>query len=256
MTGGDAIARGDDRRGAAFAIGHDDDLHSDVPQRRSAPAGGAGGQVRFGVVVLAAGAGERYGATKPLATVRDRPLVAHAIATALEAGADPVVVVVGHDAGRVAAAASAAARAAAVPHGGSSVEVVTNAAYRSGQASSLVAGIRSLRPHHDVEVAVVLLADQPGVSPAAVRAVAAALGQVRGPGGARPDAARASYADGLGHPVAFRRPAWARLRSLTGDAGARHLLEDLEVVHVRVPDTVPVDVDTPDDLRRLRADGK
>jgi molybdenum cofactor cytidylyltransferase len=76
-----------------------------------------------------------------------------------------------------------------------------------------------------------------------------------GPGGARPDAARASYADGLGHPVAFRRPAWARLLSLTGDAGARHLLEDLEVVHVRVPGDVPTDVDTPADLRRVQAGG-
>jgi molybdenum cofactor cytidylyltransferase len=262
MTGGDPIARGDDRRGAAFAIGHDDDLHSDVPQRRSAPARGAGEPGRFAVVVLAAGAGERYGATKPLATVRGQPLVAHAVATALAADADPVVVVVGHDADRVAAAARAAAarpaaRAASGPHGGGGVEVVTNPTYRSGQASSLATGIRTLLSHHHaVEVAVVLLADQPGVSPAAVRAVAAALGAVRGPGGARPDAARASYADGLGHPVAFRRSAWARLLSLTGDAGARHLLEDLEVVHVQVPGTVPVDVDTPDDLRRLRADAE
>jgi molybdenum cofactor cytidylyltransferase len=197
------------------------------------------------VLVLAAGAGERYGATKQLATVGGRPLVAHAVATALEAGADPVVVVVGHDGERVAAAARDAGP----------VEVVVNAAYRSGQASSLVAGIRALSQRQDVEVAVILLADQPGVAPAAVRAVATALGRVRGPGGARPDAARASYADGLGHPVAFRRPAWARLPTVTGDAGARHLLEDLEVVHVRVPGEVPTDVDTPADLRRVQAGG-
>jgi molybdenum cofactor cytidylyltransferase len=197
------------------------------------------------VLVLAAGAGERYGATKQLATVGGRPLVAHAVATALEAGADPVVVVVGHDGDRVAAAARDAGP----------VEVVVNAAHRSGQAGSLVTGVRALSPREDVEVAVVLLADQPGVAPAAVRAVAAALGRLRGPGGARPDAARASYADGVGHPVAFRRPAWARLLSLTGDAGARHLLEDLEVVHVRVPGDVPTDVDTPADLRRVQAGG-
>ena len=197
----------------------------------------------FAVLVLAAGSGARYGDTKQLATVGDRPLVAHAVATALDAGAEPVVVVVGHDAERVAAAARVAGQ----------VEVVVNPAHRRGQASSLSAGIGALTSHPDVEVAVVLLADQPGVTPAAVRAVATALGRVRGPGGARPDAARASYADGLGHPVAFRRPAWARLRSLTGDVGARHLLEDLEVVHVELPGGVPADVDTPHDLRRLQA---
>jgi molybdenum cofactor cytidylyltransferase len=198
------------------------------------------------VLLLAAGAGERYGATKQLATVGARPLVAHAVATALEAGADPVVVIVGHDGDRVAEAARDAGP----------VEVVVNPEHRSGQASSLVTGVRALSSREDVEVAVVLLADQPGVAPAAVRAVAAALGRVRGPGGARPDAARASYADGVGHPVAFRRPAWARLLALTGDAGARHLLEDLEVVHVRVPGDVPTDVDTPADLRRVQAAGR
>jgi molybdenum cofactor cytidylyltransferase len=206
------------------------------------------------VLILAAGAGERYGGTKQLATMEERPLVAHAVDTALVAGADPVVVVVGHDAERVATAA----RATFGPTTGGSatggrVEIAVNPAYRSGQAGSLATGIRTLLPHRDVEVAVILLADQPGVLPEAVRTVAAALGCVRGPGGARPDAARASYTDGVGHPVAFRRPAWSRLLSLSGDVGARHLLEDLEVLHVRVPGRVPADVDTPDDLARLRA---
>jgi molybdenum cofactor cytidylyltransferase len=196
------------------------------------------------VVVLAAGAGERFGGTKQVAEVGGRSLVGHAVATAHAAGADRVVVVVGHDADRVAAAARDAG----------AVEVVVNPDHRSGQASSLVAGVRALDRYEDIVVAVVLLADQPGVTPAAVRAVAAALGRMRGPGGARPDAARASYADGLGHPVAFRRSVWPRLGTLTGDAGARHLLEVLEVVHVRVPGTVPTDVDTPTDLRRLGSD--
>lgn len=197
------------------------------------------------MVVLAAGAGERYGGTKQLAPVSGRPLVAHAVAAAVAAGAVRTVVVVGHDAERVAAAARAAG----------TVEVVVNPDHQRGQASSLVAGIRALAPHRDVEVVVILLADQPGVTPAAVAAVAGALGRVRGPGGGRPDAARARYGDGPGHPVAFRRSAWARLLTLTGDAGARHLLEDLDVAHVRVPGRVPADVDTPADLRRVAEAG-
>jgi CTP:molybdopterin cytidylyltransferase MocA len=199
----------------------------------------------FAVVVLAAGGGRRYGATKQLAEVAGRPLVEHAVAAAHMAGADRVVVVVGHDAPAVAAAARRAG----------SVEVVGNAAFGSGMASSLAAGVRALlRPAAAgaPEVAVVLLADQPDVTATAIRSVAAALRPDRGPGGARPDAARACYPAGPGHPVAFRRAAWSRLLTLRGDVGARYLLEDLQVVEVPVDGPRPVDVDTLADLERAR----
>lgn len=181
-------------------------------------------------MVLAAGAARRYGTTKQLVEVDGRPLVAHAVATAHAAGVDEVVVVVGHDAAAVRRAATA----------GGPAEIVANPAYAHGQATSLAAGIDAA-DRLGVDVAVILLADQPGVEAAAVQAVVAAVR-----GGAR--AARARYDDGPGHPVAFARDVWPQLTAITGDRGARDLLVELDTTEIRWPGPAPADVDVPDDL--------
>ncbi len=208
----------------------------------SAPSGGDAEPTSHaplhGVValVLAAGSGVRFGGgTKQLAEVDGLPLVAHAVATAHAAGVERVVVVVGHDQAAVAAAARR----------GGDAEVVVNPDHTLGQASSLRTGITVVAADDQATVAVVLLADQPGITPAAVRAVAAAVEGGRA-------AARARYLDGPGHPVAFSRPAWALLAEATGDVGARHLLEVLDVAQVAVEGPVPRDVDTLADLHAAR----
>lgn len=190
-------------------------------------------------LVLAAGRSERFaGGTKQLAVVAGRPLVAHAVATARAAGVDRVVVVVGHDADAV---------AAAVQLQDPDVEIVTNPDHAQGQATSLAVGIRAVARDDRARVAVVLLADQPGITAEPVRAVAAAVRD-----GA--SVARASYADAPGHPVAFSREVFARLTDVEGDVGARHLLDDLDVAHVLVAGPVPPDIDTVEDLERARTE--
>lgn len=188
------------------------------------------------VIVLAAGASRRFGGTKLLAPHDGRPLVAHAVGTAITAGPSHVMVVVGYDGDRVGAAACAEG----------DVTIVRNAAYRSGLASSLIAGLRSL--HEDVEVAAVLLGDQPGVPARAVVAVLGAL--IDGV-----EMARARYVDGLGHPVGFRRPVWPTIERLEGDQGARGLLAQHDVAEVAVSGRLPGDVDEPSDLATLALAG-
>lgn len=179
-------------------------------------------------LVLAAGRADRFGATKQLVELDGRPLVRHAVDAARDAGLDPVLVVVGHDAARV---------RQALPDG---VEAVDNPAFAEGQATSLQAGVAAAT-RTDAGALVVLLADQPGVSPDAVRAVVAAHG-------AGHLVARASYDDRPGHPVLFDRSVWPALAELTGDVGARELLDRLAVTEVDVPGPCPPDVDRPDDL--------
>lgn len=188
-------------------------------------------------VILAAGAATRFGATKALAELDGRPLLHHVLDAVCAAGITRSVVVVGHDAEAVTAAVA----------GHDDVEVVDNPDHATGQASSVRAGLAAVQEDPDARVAVMLLADQPGISPASIRQVVAALED-------GPDAARASYQDLAGHPVALHRRVWPRvLDEVAGDAGARDLLDDLHVANVLVAGASPPDIDTPEDLDRQAA---
>ncbi|MBP0573628.1 NTP transferase domain-containing protein, partial [Mycobacterium tuberculosis] len=90
-----------------------------------------------------------------VAEIGGRPLVAHAVAAALDGGCDPVVVVTGHAAPAVRAAVGAAP-----------VDFVHNPEFAEGMATSLKAGLAALP--EAVEAAVVLLGDMPAVDGALV----------------------------------------------------------------------------------------
>lgn len=183
---------------------------------------------RAAAVVLAAGLGRRFGGTKQLVELGDRPLVSHAVATALDADVPEVVVVLGHEAERIRRALPDDPR----------VRTVVNPDPGQGLATSLRQGVAALAA--DVDRLVVLLGDQPGVDPALVRRV---LDAVDGH-----EAARTRYRDGVGHPVAFARSVFGRLQDLGGDVGARDLLDRIATCDVEVDRPRPPDVDTPGDL--------
>ena len=183
-------------------------------------------------VVLAAGSATRFGASKQLEIVRGKPLPQHAVDAALEARVDEIVVVLGHDADNVAAALRLPAIA----------RVVRNPAYASGIASSLAAGLRALG---DSDAAVVLLGDQPGITPPHIRALIATFEERSSP------IVRLRFSSGPG-PALLARETWAEAGALEGDAGARVLAERHPdwVEEVDVGGEAPVDVDMPEDLRR------
>lgn len=183
-------------------------------------------------VVLAAGTGSRFGGTKQIVVVDGKPLAQHAIDALDEAGADEIVVVTGHDAVAVASALTLPGRA----------RIVWNKAYRDGQASSLAAALHVL--DDDSEAAVILMADQPGVTAEVIRSL------VSGFRSTRKQVVRAMYADGPG-PSLLSREIYAEAGHLHGDVGARILIashpEWVEEVAVNGP--APLDVDLPSDLK-------
>ncbi|MEU7975152.1 nucleotidyltransferase family protein [Micromonospora sp. NPDC049089] len=184
-------------------------------------------------LLLAAGAGRRYGRPKVLVELDGEPLVRRAIRLLGDGGCAPVHVVLGAGADEVPDLPGA------VP--------VRHDGWPEGLGSSLRRGLASLPAN--VPAAVVVLVDQPLLSPVAVRRVRAAYA-----GGAL--VAVATYAGRPGHPVLLARETWPLLdRYAVGDRGARGLLRDRPDLVVEVPcDDVgsPADVDTPTDLRRLR----
>jgi CTP:molybdopterin cytidylyltransferase MocA len=191
---------------------------------------------RVGAVVLAAGGSTRLGRPKQLVTLHGEALVRRAARAALEAGAAPVVVVVG------AGAAEVRAALAGLPD----VDVVENADWADGMASSLAAGLRVLE-HAGVAGALLTLADQPRVQARDLSALLAAFAAGAG-------VAAAEYAGTVGAPAVVGRARFAELLALRGDRGAGGWLRGLGSAVTRVP--VPgaaFDVDTPEDVARLAA---
>ncbi len=187
-------------------------------------------------IVLAAGAGSRFGGDKLLAEFEGRPLIGHVLLALRDAPVDEIVVVVGVDAGRL--------REVCEPY---SARVVENPDWALGQSTSVKAGLRAV--DREARAAVVLLGDQPLVRAEAVQRLVEAFEE-----GAK--VAVATYAGKRRNPVLFSRLVWPDLLAgLSGDEGARALLRDrpelvVEVDCGGVGD--PADVDTDEDLRRLR----
>ena len=189
----------------------------------------------IGGLVLAAGEASRFGSAKQLAPLDGRPLLEHAVRAITAVPVGRVIVVLGAGAEEVIAGVDL--------HG---AEPHVCARWQEGQAASLACGLAELP---GCEAVVVILGDQPRISPDAIRRVIAARGD-----GAL--AVRATYGGDPGHPVLLERELFARLRDVTGDHGARNLLMSVPVREVACDDLGGgEDVDTPAELDALRAGG-
>jgi molybdenum cofactor cytidylyltransferase len=180
-------------------------------------------------IILAAGAGRRFGGVKQLAPVRGSAMLRWAVDAAWGVPAlDPVVVVLG---------AHAAQIRAAVDFG--DARVVEAPDWAEGQAASLRAGVAAAG---GVDAAVVLLGDMPFVTP---QVVAGAMDQWS----PRWDAVRTTYGGRPGHPVVLGRRILDRVPELRGDVGARELLRGSHVRNWEAGHLCdPTDIDTPEQL--------
>jgi molybdenum cofactor cytidylyltransferase len=146
-----------------------------------------------------------------------------------------VIVVLGYRADEVATALR-------LPEG---ARTMVNTDFARGQSTSLRAGIREVSPTS--RAAVVLLGDQPGVSPGVVRALIDEYEKDPGP------VVQATYGGRAGHPVLLDRRVWPEIEALEGDTGARDLLDRHPewVTTIEVGGELPPDVDTWEDYERI-----
>jgi molybdenum cofactor cytidylyltransferase len=191
---------------------------------------------RIAGVVLAAGLSRRLGRPKQLLQLGDATVIHHVVRRALASSLDEVIVVLG--------ARAADVRAVLMDE---PVRFVLNDRYAEGQGTSLAAGIAAL--DQDVDAAVILLGDQPGIAPELIDRIV----QARRLGGA--SIVMAEYGEERGHPVLFGREHFPALIALEGDLGGRDIIRRHvdDVMVVTAPDhLMPPDIDTEEDWRVIR----
>jgi molybdenum cofactor cytidylyltransferase len=177
-------------------------------------------------LVLAAGGSKRLGQPKQLLPYRDATLLDHVLETARACRFDQLLCVINGP-------------LEAVNFDG--VEVVENQRYGEGCSSSIAAALAVVDPR--VELLVLMLGDQPGVTVDTVRTlVAHAAGA-----GTRAVITACAYENGRGHPLGFARGVFGALAQLHGDKAVWKLLDRLPVLDVPVPGPVPRDIDTWED---------
>ena len=191
-------------------------------------------------IILAAGSASRMGRLKQLQAFEGKTLVARAIDTALEAGFDPVLVVVGAEAGAVQASVAS-----------QRVSVVQNGQWADGMGSSIRAGIHQLQMERtDVAAALISLADQPLVTARHLSAMRTAFHQ----NGA--SIVAAEYSGTVGVPALFSRRLFDTLATLAAGSGAKSLFTHADIAVHRFPlPEAAIDIDTPADLAALEARG-
>jgi CTP:molybdopterin cytidylyltransferase MocA len=191
-----------------------------------------------GAVILAAGPSTRLGYSKQLIIHEGEPLVRRAAIAAVEAGAAPVIVVLGAQAEEIVPAL------ALLP----SVTLVMNEEWETGLASSLSTGLRAVYQNASCDGVLVMLADQPLIDAAALRQLLNAFNT--------DDRIIASeYDDTIGVPVVIGREHVPDLMQLKGDAGAGAWLRKRIGQVTRIPMArAAMDVDTPSDAERLTRD--
>jgi molybdenum cofactor cytidylyltransferase len=191
-------------------------------------------------ILLAAGASRRLGQPKQLLLHQGETLVARALRLAGEAGASPLIAVLGAHQEQTRAALPLDPSPGVIP--------VVNCAWQQGIASSIHAGLRALEDLAPQAPAVLILGcDQPRLAAGHLRALLAAFAAQDAPA-----IVASAYAGVRGIPAVFPRMVFPQLLALRGDQGARALLmrPACPLIELAFPGG-EVDIDLPADLGRL-----
>ena len=193
-------------------------------------------QMAVAGILLAAGAATRMGRNKLLIELAEEPLVRRAARRALEAGLDPLVVVLGHEADRARLALA-----------GLPCTLVENPRHAEGMNTSLSAGVAAVPAA--AEAALVLLADMPFVEPAMIAALVARWRESGAP------VVASRYGAVSAPPTLYGRALFPLLMGGTGEGRGREVVRG-QGDRARFVDWAPAalaDLDVAEDVARARA---
>jgi CTP:molybdopterin cytidylyltransferase MocA len=188
-------------------------------------------------ILLAAGASQRLGQPKQLLEFEGETLIVRALRLAQEAGASPLVAVLGAHHEKIGASIQT-----------KDVTAVINRDWKQGIATSICAGLRTTESLNSaVPGVLVLTCDQPRLTANHLRALLRSFSVQT-----TPCCVASSYAGICGTPAVFPRSTFPDLYALRGDRGARTLFRDPTRSLVTLPfPGGEIDIDVPDDLAHL-----
>lgn len=188
-------------------------------------------------LILAAGSSSRLGRPKQLEQWGDTNLLSHVVAATSRFPVDEVWVVLGSGIDQVLESVDLG-----------EAGVIENPEWEEGIASSIRVGLDALLQSSRCEVALIVLGDQPNVSPEIVEELLVSHKKSDQP------VTVPKYRYSRGNPVAVDRSLWPRLMSLSGDDGAQRLWQAHPewVNEVWFSELAPRDVDTDADVVEMR----
>ena len=190
----------------------------------------------IGIIILAAGASRRMHSPKQLLEFEGKTLLRRAVETAIDSNYQPVIVVLGAN------FEPAKNEIADLP-----VTIVFNKNWQRGLSSSIICGIENLLKFTpNAAACVVALADQPFVTANHLNLFAQKFHQTNSL------IIAAEYNEIVGVPALFAREIFDELRELSGDKGAKLLIEKHSetLVRIALPEAA-FDIDTPQDFAKL-----
>ena len=188
-----------------------------------------------GCIILAAGASTRLGTPKQLLVLNNKTLLESSIEAALDSGAWPVVVVLGANQDKI--------KPSLIKH---PVITVENVAWKEGMASSIRCGIETLSAFSkEIEAALIIVCDQPKMDHKILS------GLIETHITSKSTITAAKYNNRRATPAVFSKALFATLSKLSGEHGARDLLntKDLNITEVDLPQLAQ-DIDTLSDYNQ------
>ena len=188
-------------------------------------------------IVMAAGQSTRMGVVnKLLAKIDGKTMISRAVETLHESGAEPIIVVTGHEAERIKEELKK-----------SNVIFVHNVSYADGLSTSLRTGIRNVPD--DCNAVIISLGDMPRVNTTHIKLLIDAYLADTGRAICTP-----TWNGERGNPVLWANRFFAEMEEIEGDIGAKQLISNNSelVYEVEMPDNgVLIDIDSPDMLTKI-----
>ena len=190
-----------------------------------------------GIIILAAGASTRLGKPKQLLQYQGKTLLAHAINEALNSNADEVVVILGKNANLFKKEIDE-----------KKVRVAVNSSWEEGMASSLRLGIYTLlkdKPY--IDAVIFMVCDQPHISSSILNELIKIQQKTT------KQIVTCNYGDSMGPPALFHKKYFEDLVKLSGDTGAREIIQRNmnDVATIPFP-AGKIDIDTEQDYDNLK----